>query len=53
MRLFVQRSESVLKSASSYSIMAETSYIYICPTCESISENQMKITITFERYKIG
>ena len=27
MRLFVQRSESVLKSTSSYSIIAETGYI--------------------------
>ena len=26
---------------------------HICPTCESDSENQVKVTITFERYKIA
>ena len=55
MRLFVYRSESVLKSTSSYSIIADTSYIQ----CISIGTyvqpaNQLvKITISFERYKIA
>ena len=44
--------ESVLKSTSSYGSIAETSYIARSANM-SVSENQVKITITFERYKIA